>query len=242
MEAGSSFTMAWALRQYHPTARSGRFPAGHPQSGHPSSVSERGARLPALPRQRVVAVSLKGNSRRSRIVGQTLRYFPSSSAAPYATIPVAMFRRILCLVVSSWCLLSVAAAQEWPRFRGPDGAGIVTMPDDPALPDTWSRTQNVVWRTDIPGVGWSSPVVWGRTVFVTAVVSDGAVEAPIGGLYRDGERPPPVDVHHWMAYAVDLDSGDIRWQTELFSGAPDHSKHLKNSFASETPVTDGERL
>ncbi|MEO2197081.1 MAG: PQQ-binding-like beta-propeller repeat protein [bacterium] len=153
-----------------------------------------------------------------------------------------MFRRILCLVVSSWCLLSVAAAQEWPRFRGPDGAGIVTMPDDPALPDTWSRTQNVVWRTDIPGVGWSSPVVWGRTVFVTAVVSDGAVEAPIGGLYRDGERPPPVDVHHWMAYAVDLDSGDIRWQTELFSGAPDHSKHLKNSFASETPVTDGERL
>ncbi len=153
-----------------------------------------------------------------------------------------MFRRILCLVVSSWCLLSVAAAQEWPRFRGPDGAGIVTMPDDPALPDTWSRTQNVVWRTDIPGIGWSSPVVWGRTVFVTAVVSDGAVEAPIGGLYRDGERPPPVDVHHWMAYAVDLDSGDIRWQTELFSGAPDHSKHLKNSFASETPVTDGERL
>lgn len=153
-----------------------------------------------------------------------------------------MFRRILCLVVSSWCLLSVAAAQEWPRFRGPDGAGIVTMPDDPALPDTWSRTQNVVWRTDIPGIGWSSPVVWGRTVFVTAVVSDGAVEAPIGGLYRDGERPTPVDVHHWMAYAVDLDSGDIRWQTELFSGAPAHSKHLKNSFASETPVTDGERL
>ncbi len=100
----------------------------------------------------------------------------------------------------------------------------------------------MAWRTEIPGVGWGSPVVWGQTVFVTAVVSDGNVENPIGGLYRGGERPTSSDVHHWMAYAIDLDTGRIRWETEIYSGVPAQSRHLKNSYASETPVTDGECL
>ena len=139
-------------------------------------------------------------------------------------------------------LPTAAQAQEWPRFRGPDATGIASNPDDPALPETWSTTENVAWRTEIPGVGWSSPVVWGRTVFVTAVVSDGQVEAPIGGLYRGGERPAATDVHHWVAYGIDLDTGAIRWRTDLHSGVPAQSKHLKNSYASETPVTDGDRL
>ena len=137
---------------------------------------------------------------------------------------------------------ATAEAQQWPRFRGPEGTGLAREGDDPALPDTWSRTENVLWRTELPGIGWSSPIVWGRTVFVSAVSSDGDVETPIGGVYRGGERPTSTDVHHWTASAVDLDSGEIRWTTTLHSGAPRHQRHLKNSYASETPVTDGERL
>ncbi len=155
-----------------------------------------------------------------------------------------MSRLCFCVLIATimFSLDAPSSAQEWPRFRGPDGTGITATPDDPLLPNVWSRTENVAWRTEIPGVGWGSPVVWGRTVFITAVVSDGNVETPIGGLYRGGERPAPNDAHHWMAYAVDLDTGRIRWETEVYSGVPAQSRHLKNSYASETPVTDGERL
>ena len=65
---------------------------------------------------------------------------------------------LLCVLVAT-IMLSLDApstAQEWPRFRGPDGAGITATPDDPSLPDTWSRSENVAWRTEIPGVGWGS--------------------------------------------------------------------------------------
>lgn len=58
-----------------------------------------------------------------------------------------------------------AADTNWPQFRGLQ-AGVVS--DDPALPDTWSTTENVAWKTDIPGTGWSSPIVWGDHVFVTS--------------------------------------------------------------------------
>ena len=54
-------------------------------------------------------------------------------------------------------LTTLSAADHWPQFRGPN-AGVV--PDDPALPDTWSESQNVVWKVDVPGLGWSSPIVW----------------------------------------------------------------------------------
>src|SRR2546426_5141511 len=81
----------------------------------------------------------------------------------------------------------VAASDTWPRFRGSD-AGVAS--DDPALPDTWSETQNVVWKARIPGVGWSSPVVWGDHIFVTSAVSVNAGEEvePVKGLYDPGDE------------------------------------------------------
>jgi hypothetical protein len=65
-------------------------------------------------------------------------------------------------------LAPLAAADQWPRFRGTQ-AGLVA--DDPALPDTWSETENVVWKTDIPGLGWSLPIVWDDHVFITTSIS-----------------------------------------------------------------------
>lgn len=128
----------------------------------------------------------------------------------------------------------------WPQFRGPQSGGIVA--DDPALPDRWSATENVLWKMDIPGTGWSSPVVAGNRVFVTTVIPSAAQEAPKRGLYFGGERKAPSDEHRWVVYAVDFNTGKVAWEREVFRGVPPLSRHLKNSYASETPATDGERV
>lgn len=128
--------------------------------------------------------------------------------------------------------------EQWPQFRG-TSAGVA--PDDPALPERWSATENVAWTLDVPGVGWSSPVVWGDHIFVTSVVGSGQAEPPKPGLYMGGERPAPTAAHRWMVHDVDFATGKIRWSREIRNALPG-PKHLKNSYASETPVTDGERV
>ena len=98
------------------------------------------------------------------------------------------------------------------------------------------------WKTAIPGHGWSSPIAWGDRVFVTSVIPSGQVEAPKGGLYFGGERPAPQVEHRWMVYAIDFNTGKIAWQHEAHRGIPPAARHLKNTYASETPVTDGQRV
>ncbi len=135
---------------------------------------------------------------------------------------------------------SAAADQNWPQFRGPGSRGLATSA---RLPDSWDAKRNVAWKTPIPGRGWSSPVVWGDKVFVTSVVSAGKTEEPRKGLYFGGERfKVPSDVHRWMVYCVDWDTGKIRWERQAHEGVPPGTHHVKNSYASETPVTDGRRL
>jgi outer membrane protein assembly factor BamB len=134
----------------------------------------------------------------------------------------------------------LSAVDQWPQFRGPQSTGVA---DDAALPETWSATRNVVWKTEIPGSGWSSPVVWGDRIFLTSVISTVAPEAPKKGLYFGGNREGiPTDEHRWMVYAVDWKTGKIVWEREVHRGSPRSSHHLKNTYASETPVTDGERV
>ncbi len=132
-----------------------------------------------------------------------------------------------------------AAADRWPQFRGAQ-AGVAE--DDPALPESWSQTENVRWKVPIPGLAWSSPIVWGDHVFVTTVISATEVEAPRPGLYFGGERPTPTSEHRWVLYALDFATGRIRWEREVRRGVPHGPRHLKNSYGSETPVTDGERV
>ncbi|HUP24162.1 MAG TPA: PQQ-binding-like beta-propeller repeat protein [Thermoanaerobaculia bacterium] len=134
-----------------------------------------------------------------------------------------------------------AAAQEnWPSFRGPDATNVAA--DDPRLPTTWSNTENVVWSREVRGLGWSSPIVWGDRVFLTSVWSEGEIEEPKKGLYFGGERGAPNDSHHWLVYCFRTADGSPCWEREVHSGVPSFSRHIKNTFASETPVTDGERL
>ena len=150
---------------------------------------------------------------------------------------------VLCLATA--CVMwqpSVAGAQEnWPRFRGADATGVA--PDDPRLPEVWDQQKNVQWSTPIPGWGWSSPIVWGDRVFVTSVHSDEEYERPKAGLYLGrGVRDAPDTMHHWMVYCLDLHTGEIRWKHEAHRGKPKVPRHPKNTYASETPTTDGKRL
>src|SRR5580704_17513655 len=128
------------------------------------------------------------------------------------------------------------AAADWPGSRGAQANAVA----EGELPVDWSATENVVWKADIPGIGWSSPVVWGDRIFLTSVIPSGAEEAPKKGLYFGGERKPPADEHRWMVFCVDFKTGKILWQKEVFRGVPKQGHHLKNTYASETPVTDGE--
>jgi len=138
--------------------------------------------------------------------------------------------------------IGLSAADQWPQFRGPR-AGVA--PDDPALPDSWSETENVIWKATIPGLAWSSPVVWNDHVFVTSAISSGTETAPVKGLYDPGAEQGSLRssaAHRFMVYDVDFATGKIRWERELRRVPPPIAKHIKNSFASETPVTDGERV
>jgi outer membrane protein assembly factor BamB len=85
--------------------------------------------------------------------------------------------------------------------------------------------------------------VWGDKIFVTSVVAEGETEKPKKGLYFGGERKPPETPHHWMIYCVRLeDAARFAGNVKATSQVPQISRHLKNTFASETPVTDGERV
>lgn len=133
-----------------------------------------------------------------------------------------------------------SATSQWPQFRGAHSLGVAT---GKGLPDKWSATENVAWKTDIPGRGWSSPIVWGNRLFVTTVVDNGQSEPPKKGLYFGGNRPaPPTTEHVWKVICLDVRSGKQLWEQTVLKAEPKTSRHLKNSFASETPVTDGERV
>lgn len=137
-------------------------------------------------------------------------------------------------------LSSTGLAAEWRQFRGPGARGVS---DNPRLPTRWSATENVRWKRDIPGRGWSSPIVTGNRVILTSVVSEGATEEAKRGLYFGGDRSNVSAANHtWHVACLDLSSGDVLWDKVLHEGTPSRPRHIKNSYASETPVTDGEHI
>jgi len=151
-----------------------------------------------------------------------------------------MYRNLLVTIVAGFLLASGVFAQEnWPQFRGTK-AGVV---EDGILPTTWSTTENVAWVIDIPGRAWSSPIVWVDRIFVTSAVGPADEEMPKKGLYLGGNRDKPSDkTHRWMVYCIDFNSGKILWEKLAHQAVPEHPVHVKNTYASETPVTDGQHV
>ena len=126
----------------------------------------------------------------------------------------------------------------WPSFRGPGASGVAEKQN---LPDTWNGEtgENILWRTEIPGLAHSSPVVWGDRVFVTSAVSSrgGAIFRP--GLYGDGDASEDLSIHQWTLTALDKRSGQVLWTRIAHEGPPIDKRHIKSTYANSTPATDG---
>jgi len=137
------------------------------------------------------------------------------------------------LAVLVLCLATAASGQDsatssggdWPQFRGPDGQGHAVTESAPLA---WSETENVRWKTPVPGTGWSSPVVAGGRVWLTTAVRE-----------REGTRTGPMSLR---AIAFDLESGQELVNVELFRGPSPEIYNIKNSEASPTPVVSGDRV
>lgn len=152
--------------------------------------------------------------------------------------PSAIYAGIIIVLLASSTMQ--AADENWPQFRGPDATGVS---HSGSLPLTWSKTENVVWSVPTPGRGWSSPIVWGdRIVLTTVVKANGDYETAKKGLYFGGERKTSGDIHRWIVTCLDWKTGKTLWTRTAHEGVPEQSVHLKNSMASETPVTDGEHI
>jgi outer membrane protein assembly factor BamB len=135
-------------------------------------------------------------------------------------------------------LQAAASKASWPSFRGPNATGIV---EGQNLPEAWDvkTGANVRWRTPIPGLAHSSPIVWGDRIFVTSAISSrgGATFKP--GLYGDGDASDDRSSHKWVLYAIDRATGKIVWDRVAFEGEPRNKRHIKSTYASATPASDG---
>jgi len=129
-------------------------------------------------------------------------------------------------------------ADDWPQFRGPGSRGLPA--EGAKLPAEWSMEKNIAWKAEVPGLGWSSPIVWGGKIFLTSAARVAGDEPPQMGLYLGksrGEGEP-----RFLVLCYDLASGRKLWEREVHRGVPARAIHLKNSFASATAVTDGQRV
>ena len=138
---------------------------------------------------------------------------------------------------------ATAAPPHWAQWRGPDGQGLAS---DTGVPLEWSATKNVLWKTAIPGRGYSSPVVWGDRIFLTTAVEGDVVPGAkaVKHMLEGQEFVHPDGVgadrqHAFKVVALDTASGRILWEHTAWEGTPYDTRHRRGSFAAPTPVTDG---
>lgn len=132
------------------------------------------------------------------------------------------------------------AGIHWPSFRGPEAIGV---DDAHAVPVTWdvATGENVRWKTPIPGLGHSSPIVWGDRIYLATAVSERDAEFAIGldqGIAPLDER----FAHHWLLVCIDKRNGKPLWETQGCRGVPRIQRHPKATHANSTPATDGRHI
>jgi outer membrane protein assembly factor BamB len=132
----------------------------------------------------------------------------------------------------------------WPQFRGPGSQGIS---EEKGLPTQWSDTKNVQWKTPIPGSGHSSPIVWDNKIFLTTSIEGAVVpghKAPKHMIAnQEFTHPDWVGSDHAYTFKVlciDADKGKVLWERTPYDGPVFDYRHRRNTYASPTPVTDGE--
>ena len=155
---------------------------------------------------------------------------------------------VVCLLsVSATTVLAVepeARLRNWPHWRGPQVDGVAPFGNPPLR---WDEQTNVRWKRELPGEGNSTPIVWGDLIFVLAAVDTGRA-APAEELAAlrlaaaDQRTIPPGNFISLQVMALDRDSGDTRWQASAAEFLPREGLHAANTYASASPITDGERL
>jgi outer membrane protein assembly factor BamB len=152
-----------------------------------------------------------------------------------------MMKRLLSLPFFLIALAGIASAQNWPQFRGPGATGVVE--GQPAAVK-WDavKSLNTRWKTEIAGLGHSSPIVWGNKVFITTAVSSAAKDETRYGLYGDVAPVKDDPKHTWKVYALDKNTGKILWERIAYDGLPKVKRHPKSTHSDSTPATDGKYL
>ncbi|MBY0457030.1 MAG: PQQ-like beta-propeller repeat protein [Gemmataceae bacterium] len=142
-------------------------------------------------------------------------------------------------------ILAADAPADWPQFRGPTGSGEVAKTN---LPDEWAGDKNLAWKVAVPGQGWAQPVVVGDLVFVATAVSPNQPKpknmmAGVMDPATTGKGAKPTDsTYSWELHALDRKTGLTKWKKAVSEGKPKHPVHPSNTFATETPCADGERV
>jgi outer membrane protein assembly factor BamB len=154
---------------------------------------------------------------------------------------------VLFIAVTGLLLLnsSASARANWPQWRGPAGQGISTEKN---LPTSWTATKNIKWKTPIEGLGHSSPIVWGKKIFLTTALDGEVIPGRTPGVTHkmaDGSdfvHPDAIGAdrkHTFKVICIDRESGKVLWQRVAYEGPVHDSRHKRASFASSTPATDG---
>jgi len=141
------------------------------------------------------------------------------------------------------CLVTpnLYAGQNWPSFRGPSASGVA---EGYSTPIKWDiqTSQNIRWKTYIPGLGHSSPVIWGDQIFITTAVKDKGQSRLKVGLYGDVKSEKEENIFSWRIYCIDIESGKILWNRQSCRGKPEIKRHPKSSHATPTPCTNGNNV
>jgi outer membrane protein assembly factor BamB len=148
----------------------------------------------------------------------------------------------LLVFLAAWSL----RAENWPQWRGPGGNGIS---GESNLPAEWAETRNVAWKTEIPGRGHSSPVIWGDRIFLTTSIEGAEIpgaKAPVhkqdGEVFRDPDSVGGNLSYQLIVMALDARNGNVLWRHTAYEGGVYDDRHKKNSYATPTPATDGRRV
>jgi outer membrane protein assembly factor BamB len=142
------------------------------------------------------------------------------------------------LLVIAATITALTAAESWPQFRGTNASGVSTSEKAP-LKWNGEKGENVLWKTAIPGLGLSSPVVFADRIYVTSAISADSTAKVKHGLYGSTESHADTSKHQWKVYAVDRKTGKIVWEQTAAEGAPKTKRHPKATQANPTPATDG---
>jgi outer membrane protein assembly factor BamB len=145
-------------------------------------------------------------------------------------------KRILSLLCCLCFALVTTQAQNWPSFRGLNASGVA---EGHSTPTSWNleKSENIAWKTAVPGLSHSSPIVWGNRVFVITAISE--TNAAYNPKDRDINSADDNAKHTWRIYCLDKQTGRIIWEKTAYEGVPRARRHLKASQANATPATDG---